>query len=446
MLWQTTISPSHLKARLNPLINKGKSNLQVVRASLAVTGLRVITLLSKFILTFYLSRTLATSDLGVFALMITTVAIVIYLLGMEFYVYNLRELPGRTLFEQVCQLRDQVIFQLAVYLLILPLCWLVFTHKILPWSVLPWFYVLVITENISQEGYKVLLALSRPLVANIVLFFRTASWIYLLLIYGTLFHRAVALNTVWMAWLIGNACSLVLLVALLAKMPWRKAFGTSINWSKMFRGVKVSWIYMAILISYLATFYSGRYVLQAFAGDQMVGIFFFYVSVTAIVQTFTEAGAYVILQPRLIAAYRRGSFDQYRELFRQLTGGIIVTSLVVSLGLLATFRFILALMKKTTFDQYYYLFPILLVAVVIQCFSLIPHTALFVRGKDLQILAIQCFAMVFTIAANYFLIGRLQIIGAAYASLLSAAVLLVGKLLLCAAPSLRVREAGTLTT
>ena len=70
---------------------------------------------------------------------------------------------------------------MIAYAVVLPLLLTVFLCGLISWKYAGWFYVLLIIEHISQESGRLLITLSRPTRASIVLFLRSGIWVYAVL-------------------------------------------------------------------------------------------------------------------------------------------------------------------------------------------------------------------------------------------------------------------------
>ena len=113
--------------------------------------LRAITILSKFALLIWLGRYMSLSDLGTYGILVTSIALSVQFLGMEFYIFNTREILGSDQAKRTILVRDQLAFHGLAYLLFLPVFSILFFINILPWSLIVWFYILVIVEHLSLE-------------------------------------------------------------------------------------------------------------------------------------------------------------------------------------------------------------------------------------------------------------------------------------------------------
>src|SRR5205085_5429051 len=127
----------------------------------------------------------------------------ILFLGVGFAVYTTRAICSGERSSPAVIVRDQFVFHVFVYVLVLPLMLLVFVAGILPWHLVSWFYVLVILEHAGQECNRLFVALAQPLKASFVFFVRTALWGPILI--GLMFSSPTRrnLDQVWVWWTVG---------------------------------------------------------------------------------------------------------------------------------------------------------------------------------------------------------------------------------------------------
>jgi len=140
---------------------------------LANIALRGMTLGSKFVLIFILAKLLEPAEVGLYGLLTATIAYVMMAVGFDFYSYATRELINTDRKDWLALLRDQGVFFGITYAAVLPLCFLIFWFDFLPWTLAMWFFPLLVLEHIAQEFNRLLIAISEPLWASIVLFLRS---------------------------------------------------------------------------------------------------------------------------------------------------------------------------------------------------------------------------------------------------------------------------------
>ena len=139
-------------------------------------ALRGITLSSKFALIIVLAKFLEQEEFGLYGLFSSTIVYFVMALGFDYHIYASREIIAIDKDKRGDIVRDQGIFYVYTYVLILPLCFLIFYFGFLPWTLILWFIILITLEHISQELVRILIAVSEPIWANFLLFIRLGFW------------------------------------------------------------------------------------------------------------------------------------------------------------------------------------------------------------------------------------------------------------------------------
>ena len=390
--------------------------------------LRGLTLVSKFILLLYIASYLTPEELGIYGLVSVSIAISLYLLGMDFYTFNTREIISHTQESCTPLIRDQLVFHGLVYLIVLPLLLVLFVFKFIAWQYAGWFYVLLILEHLSQESHRLLITLSRPTMANTVLFFRSGIWVYAVIATGYFYTDVRTLQFIWSLWCLGALLCVSMTAISLRRLSWREAFSVSVNWGWLRKGFMGALPFFGATAALLGVQYADRFFIQTYHGEAMVGFYTFYANIANVIQTFVFTGVIAILYPQVIDSFQKRKYDDYRQLMRKLITGVFIGATVLAVGLALAIGPLLKLVKKPVYAEHLPVFWILIVAVSLLVFSFIPHYGLFVRHKDKQIFFSTVIAVIVSLTLNFFLVPRFGITGAAYSCLTGYSLLLLLKL------------------
>lgn len=385
--------------------------------------LRGLTLSGKFVLLLFIARYLSPKELGVFGLMSVTIGVSLYFLGMDFYVYNTREILAHKETECVPLIRDQLVFHGLTYVIVLPLLLVVFASGLISWKYIGWFYLLLVLEHLSQEASRLLITLSRSSMANVVLFFRSGAWVYVAVAAGIFLDNARGLPIIWAGWVIGILASLGLTAYALRQMTWQNVSRISIDWDWIKNGARISIPFFCATVALMGIQYADRYFLQHYYGEATVGIYTFYAQIANAVQIFVFTGIIMILYPKIVAAYQQGRLDQYRLLMRRLSLGVTGAVVVLVCAVAAAIKPILALVGKPIYAEHLTIFWIMLGSTVLLTCSYIPHYALYAKHRDKEIIASTVVAFGVAIVANGLLVPRYGMHGAVFATMTALAVL-----------------------
>jgi O-antigen/teichoic acid export membrane protein len=403
----------------------------VVPSSVANAGLRGVTLLSKFVLVIVLARFFPPEELGVYGLMVSSVAIAIFLLGLEYHYFTIRALIARRPGRQAAILRDQAVLYALVAAVTLPLLAVAFSSGLwspVPRSVLMWFFALVLAELAAQEAGIALIALSRPLAANLVVFVRSGLWVYPIVALAIWQPGARAIQNVFAAWLAGAVASLVVAAWWLRGLGWRAALADSVDWAGMRSGLRTAAPFVITTGASMGLLFLDRFIIEAFKGLGPVGVYTFFGGITTALHTLVNTGVSLIRMPRLVKAHQDGDEPRFRlelgTMARITAGSAVFLAAMIAVAITP----ILRLVDKSVYEENLGVFFLLLGAALIRCLADLPIYALYAKHRDLQLLVVNLLAVSVSTAVNLLLVPSLGLSGAGIAALAGAMTLLLSAL------------------
>jgi O-antigen/teichoic acid export membrane protein len=380
-------------------------------------ALRGLTLASKFFLMVYLAKVVSPGQLGVYGLFTITISYALYLLGLDFYTYAQREMFSLPRTEWGGIIRNQFRFYALVYLLVLPLFLLVFVAGWLPWQMAGWFYLLLSFEHLSQELCRLLVALGKVTLANVTLFFRGGAWSLAVVALFWTTPQTHGLTAVWIGWSVGVAVSVVIAVlgvhSVIGPLPEK----TAMDWSWVRCGLKVAAQFFVGTLALRGLFTFDRYFLDLYVGKSAVGVYSFYMTLANAMMAFADAGVISRLYPRIVAAYRMGKYDEYRQSLKELTLGIISLYLSFSFALIVVIKPVMRYIGREEYVNDISTLWVLLTAMGLYSLGLVPHYALYARGSDRAITVASLFSFILFIVAAFFLTPMYGMIGVAFSVL-----------------------------
>ncbi|MBK9455474.1 MAG: hypothetical protein IPO24_07730 [Bacteroidetes bacterium] len=138
-------------------------------------GIRGATLIGKFLLVYFLADQLTVEQNGVWGIFTTSIALSLYVVGLDFYTYSSRRILDFKEEDRSPMLRDQLVFYFISYLVLFPILGLLFVFNVIDIKFAIFFYAILIFEHLAQEAYRTFVVFSKPIIANIILFLRTGS-------------------------------------------------------------------------------------------------------------------------------------------------------------------------------------------------------------------------------------------------------------------------------
>jgi O-antigen/teichoic acid export membrane protein len=389
-------------------------------------GLRALTLASKFVLVVVLARYFAPEDVGTYGLMFSAVAIAVFALGLEYHYFTMRALIARPEGRQAGLVRDQAVLYALVAAAALPLLGLLFWSGIwspLPGGVLPWFFVLVVVELAAQEAGIALIALSRPLAANLVLFVRSAVWVYPVIALTVLGLRDISL--IFLAWFVGALASVAVAAWCLRGIGWRVALADPVDWSGMKAGLRIAAPFVVTTGASMGLLFVDRFIIEAYQGLGPVGIYTFFAGIATSLHTLVNTSVSLIRMPRLVKTQQdadRARFRYELGIMARITAAAAISlAVVMSVGIIP----ILRIVGKAVYEANLPVFFVLLAAALIRALADVPLYSLYAKHRDVLLLVVNVAAFAVVVTVNLVLVPAVGLIGAAIAAVSGAFVLFV---------------------
>ncbi len=383
--------------------------------------LRGATILLKFALSIIVIKELSVEDYGVFGLFQSTIIILTFIVGFDFYTFSSREILKKEAKSFSFYFANQIVFHLIAYVVILPLTYFIFALDIIDFKYFSLFIFILISEHLSQEFYRVLIILNKTVVATTVLFLRSGIWIIALYFFWNQKILEANINSILTFWLVGAVLSVLVGFKFLKLKRTNK-----LDFKWILIGMKIAFPFFLGTIFYKFIEFSGRYFLDFYYTKEEVGVYSFFTSIANILFVFVQTIVIIELYPKLLESKKFGS-SEFSKLLNIFSKQIIQYSIA---GFTLSIIFIYPLLwflDKTILFSSIFSYILLLFSTLCFCFSFIYHYALYVYKKDLEILKATFISFIFNIVFSYLLIPSFGVLGAAISQLLAFSILLTIK-------------------
>ncbi len=382
---------------------------------------RVLTIIFKFLLSIIIVEKLSVHDLGVYGIFQTTVTLLIYVLGYDFYTYNTRELLDEKKDDIRFCLFNQTVFHALLYLIVLPLSVLLFFYDVVDFEHMVYFYLILVVEHVSQEMYRILITLKKSVIASLSLLLRSGLWILVLYLVWIFELSSEGITDIFVLWFIGGLLSIVIG---LWGIGFKVKFEIDIPWIK--RGIIIASPFFISTVFYKTLEFSGRFFIDFYWTKEAVGIFTFYSSISNAMFVLVQSTVIIVLSPYLIESSAKG-FEAFNKVFINYRKQVLLVTIVGFLiASVAIYPLIIYLDNELLTDNIY-IFYLLLIAVAFFCFSYIPHYGLYSFRKDKSLLKAAIIGAIVCVLLNFVLVPKHGVLGAAIAQVLSMASLFIAK-------------------
>lgn len=366
----------------------------------ANVGLRGVTLACKFSLLFMLASYLEPAELGLYGLLVVSVDFAIFIIGFDFYTYSTRELIKRRVGDWGDIFKVQIYLSLCMFILSAPIFIFIFSYDLLPRSILNWFFPLLVVEYFAQELNRVLVAISKQLIASVVLFVRSGVWVVAVAFVMFYESGTRSLDFVFSLWFLGSLAACIIAVSAVSRLQvsgWSRP--VDYGWVKV--GILVASPFLLSTLALRGIFTVDRYWVENLLGLEALGAYVLFIGMANVVISFLDAGVFVFIYPALVKAHQESNSDIFRSLMRKLIFQGFAFGISLSFGLYAVLGVAIDFIDKPVFLTYEWMFPWIMLANFIYCLGMIPQFGLYAQGFDRGIVRSQVVSFAVFLFAVY---------------------------------------------
>lgn len=349
---------------------------------------------------FALAKLLEPSQVGQYGLLVAAVGYSIYFIGLDFYNYTSRQVAGgdRSLWGRY--IKSQIALSGFLYFVFFPSFLIIFAIAWLPWSLVGWFFVILIFEHACLEMMRFFIAASEQLSASLVLFFNQACWAVAVIFLMVSDEYFRGLEWVLSFWIGGSAIALVLACLKLRRMQlggWR----SRIDWRWVWLGIKVAVPMLIATLALRGIFTFDRYLVGEVLGLEQVAVYVLFIGVAGTLLAFLDAAVFSFAYPGLIEACKMQQADIFRRTMRIMLVSVVLFSMAFTVCSLLVFPYLLVWIERDIYLESYHVFYWVLLAIVINALWLIFHYALYSQRCDGHIIGSRLLAFFVFLIASY---------------------------------------------
>jgi O-antigen/teichoic acid export membrane protein len=360
--------------------------------------LRGAGLVSRLVLILLLARFLPPAEVGLYGLFTVTVTYAMLAVGLDFYTFSQREVIARPAVERLNVVAHHAGACAGAYLLLLPILAAVFAAGYLPLWLAPWFALLLVLEHVGQELYRLLVALGYQVTAGVLLFVRQGLWVWVVVLGVWLLPEWRDLEFVLASWSIGS----VIAVAGGLWCAWPAVADSGrISWDATLikRGLVTGMLFLLATLCLRGLLTFDRYLLECFAGLEIVGAYTFYGGIAMAVMAFLESAVFVFRYPRMVHAWRHSKHQAYSGEWRRLRQQTVIGLAGLVAGALVVAPLAADLTGRMIYGEHLEILWIMLAAVAFQALGMIPHYGLYAMHRDRWILLAHAVGLAMFLAA-----------------------------------------------
>jgi len=401
------------------------NTLLLDKSKFGLLALRGTSILAKFGFTALYFR-YSEAAFGEYSLVATTILLLVFVLGLDFYSYaNRSVLESGTNTQRI--IFNQFSLYLVLYVVLFPLVYLIFRLENFSQSYLWLFYFVLISEHLNFEFYRLLFIFKKPFAANINLFLRNGLWV-IFAVWQLYRYQSIDIETVLWYWLAGNL--LALLYFLIISLGKRQKIDLeNFKWDKQWivKGLIVSVPYILGTVSYKTIEFADRYMIDYFLDRKAVGVYSFFANMANVLNIVLFTVVISVLYPLLVEAILNKNTGKFQEIFSRFRKEIYFYSIAMAVILSILLPILLIWIGKDAYLKQFYVFLLLIAGNFLLNLSFLYHYIIYAHRQDWKIFKATFLGALLNVILNIILIPLIGISGAAVATLISFAVILWSK-------------------
>ncbi|HVF83927.1 MAG TPA: hypothetical protein VM913_07135 [Sphingomicrobium sp.] len=409
------------------MLNRLHQSPRTMQAALGAVslGLRLASLGGKLVLSLYMGKVFALSELGLYGLAFGAVMLAIVFLGFRIDYVVSREIAGFGPERQQKVGAAAAMLFLLCFVAAAPLAvtslWFAGVEASAGFIAL--LLLLCGVEAYANYLYTVTIALGRPALANALFFIRSGLWTVPAMAVSWFEPAYRTVEFVLICWLVGVSLSVFLNVIVLRGQivgPWRRG---GFDWEEIRHATSAGIMIWIGSVAVTLGGYADRYVLAGALSLDEVGVATFYASFTAAVLTLVQSATTNITLPAVIAhhdADRRAEFAAEMRRTERAAASVCLAVIILLAGVMWP---VAGWLGKPELIAAFPFFLLLLAATFIRTQAETLYTGLFVIRAHRAIWTGNLLYLGVSLALNFLLIPPLGLTGLGLAAIGSALIL-----------------------
>ena len=381
----------------------------------------------KLAFTLFLGSVFTEIEFGLYSLIISSIYISLILIGFDIYLdANRKIIQKDNIQDQSYILNNQIASYLPFYILFSIIIFFI-PERIIPKEFIFLFFTISILEHINSEIFRLLLALRKTIIANLLFFIRNALWPLVILILYYLNYQ-LDIYTLLSYWIFASILALAIGLSFLGKI-YEINFSL-IDKTTIFKSYKFAFVFFIGTVAYKIVEFSDRYFIDYYLNKESVGVYSLYSQFGSVLNTIIFTIVISIGYPKLLKAIYENNLKMIIKERNMMLTEIVIISLLTLIGGYCFLNTLLDIINKPLYHEYNFLFYLVIISNVIFNISYVYHFMMIGFQKDLTITKITVIGAGINILLNIILIPKIGITGAIYSKTIAFTFILLSKYLM----------------
>lgn len=392
--------------------------------NLAIRGSATII---KLAFTLFLGSIFTESEFGLYSLIISSIYITLIFIGFDIYLdCNRKVIQKEDSKDQSFILNNQLAAYIPFYFLFSIVIFFI-PERIIPKEFIFLFFSVTIIEHINSEIFRLLLALRKTVIANLLFFIRNGLWpLVILILYYFNFQFNISILLSY--WLYASISGLIIGLFFLRKKY--KIDLSLIDKKTIIESYKYAFIFFIGTIAYKVVEFSDSYFIDYYLDKESVGVYSLYSQFGSVLNTIIFTIVISIGYPKLLKAIHSNNLKQIIKERNVMLMEIVIISILTLFGGYLLLDSLLAIIDKPLYFKFDYLFYLVIISNIIFNLSYVYHFIMIGYQKDFKITILTLIGAAINILLNIILIQKYGIIGAIFSKNFAFLFILISKYLM----------------
>jgi O-antigen/teichoic acid export membrane protein len=392
-------------------------------------AIRLLSIAGRFALAIFLARFFSLNIVGVYGLIVGVTATLPPVIGLGLNYYLNRETIGHPPEECGPFIRDRLLITCLALIAtgIASFIYIYFWNRGMV-EVFAAIAPVVFLETVFVDIQLSLFSLKMPLLANMLLFIRSALWNAPFIVFSYLepAHRNLTFLMGW--WLAGEVVAYAILAIRLRNWPWKAIIGTPVNTDWIMSRIHAAKrIYLGD-IGLAGYAYLDRFIVAGVVGLDDTGIYVFLLSIAFGLQAIVTSGIIQIALPHLVDTYKNKGYVEWKAMLAQLVRRVATFAIVGSVVLFGATVVLLPWVHRPGLQQHLGLLAATLAGSTIKLVSDLINYGLYSRKQDKALGSINIFGLFITILNTIVFLKLFGLSGLSASIILTPTVMLLIRL------------------
>jgi O-antigen/teichoic acid export membrane protein len=380
---------------------------------LAISAMRGATLLCKFALTLFLAHFVGLEGLGTYGLIAGLAAVVPTLASLGLIGGLCRNAVTQNLAEVTEALRKYWLLQAVIYVTAV-LAAFASATVVEGWPFVLAVVLILAFEQINDDLFTLLNNLRYPVLANILMFARTAGWMSAFMVLAALYPPLRNIGDLLIFWMAGALATVIGFGYAIRDWPWTSSRSANQKPTSLRHLFNQSRVLYVNNIANIAGQYLDRYLIGAFLGLELTGVYVLFWSIGNALSNLISTSIIQPVWPNLISAHSEGD-PVFWQLFKSTLFHTLTGALIVAIAAGAAVEMMVSYLGRPLAVQWSPALWIILLGFVLRMAYEVQGAVFYSRHEDKLTLVSGLFVFAVAAALNVCLLPFLSLYGSALA-------------------------------